>query len=77
MNRIWFNYLECGGENVKQQKWECHWWLYEKDIYGTGRGNITRGNRWTLLLFGTTHRKKCVKRLRIGELIDNCAEVIW
>ena len=62
MNGIGFNYLECGGENGKQQKWECHWWLYEEDIYGTGRGNITRGNRWTLLLFGTTHRKKYVKR---------------
>ena len=62
MNGIGFNYLECGGENVKQQKLEYQWWLYEKDIYGTGRGNIIRGNRWTLLLFGTTHRKKCVKR---------------
>ena len=37
MNGIGFNYLECGGENVKQQKWECRWWLYEKDIYRTDR----------------------------------------
>ena len=37
------------------------WWLYENDVYGTDKGNITRWNRWTLLFFEQLTEKNVSK----------------